>query len=105
MRGMHGDTGHDHERMMQEEHRRMLWPHYVNVVLGLWLVTSPFALGYMSDYVADPNMLRVLSERDLPSVEWRHLAMTWSDVVSGMLIIIFSTLAASSSRSSCRAAA
>ena len=40
----------------------MLWPHHVNFVLGLWLVTSPFALGYMSDYVPDANVLRVMEE-------------------------------------------
>ena len=90
--------GHDHDRMMQEAHRSMLWPHHVNLVLGLWLVTSPFALGYMSDYVPDANVLRVMDERNLAPVELRNLAMTWSDVVSGLLIVVFSALSASPSR-------
>ena len=83
---------------MVEEHRGMLWPHYVNLILGLWLVTSPFAMGYLSDYAADANVLRVMAERDLPSVESRNLAMTWSDVVSGLLIVLFSVLSSSPSR-------
>ena len=93
-----GGGRNGHGRMMQEQHRSMLWPHYVNLVLGLWLITSPFALGYMSDYVADANVLRVTDERNLPSIELRNLAMTWSDVVSGLLIVVFSALSASPSR-------
>jgi hypothetical protein len=27
----------------REEHRAMLWPYYVNLALGIWLVMSPFA--------------------------------------------------------------
>lgn len=83
---------------MVADHRRMLWPHYANIVLGLWLVTAPFALGYMSDYVPDANVLRVMQERHLPSFELRNRLMTWSDVASGVLIVIFSALAASPSR-------
>ena len=89
---------HQHESMMIDEHRKMLWPHYVNIVLGLWLAASPFALGYISDFAPDANVLRVMQERSLPSFEWRNLAMTWSDSVSGALIVIFSILAASASR-------
>ena len=91
-------SGHDHDEMMRKDHRSMLWPHYANIVLGFWLIASPFALGYMSDYVPDANVLRVMEERGLPSFEFRNLAMTWSDVVSGVLIVIFSTLSASPSR-------
>jgi len=90
--------GHDHEKMLVDEHLSSLWPHYANIVLGLWLITSPFALGYMSDYVPDANALRVMDERGLPSFEWRNLAMTWSDVASGALIVLFGILAASPSR-------
>ena len=27
--------------MRVEEHRQLLWPHYLNLMLGLWLVASP----------------------------------------------------------------
>ncbi len=89
---------HNHQRMMREEHQRMLWPHYVNLMLGLWLVTGPFAMGYLSEYVPDANALRVMAERGLPSFEARNLAIMWSDVASGLLIILFSALSASPSR-------
>ncbi|NOT18818.1 MAG: dTDP-glucose 4,6-dehydratase [Sideroxydans sp.] len=80
--------------MMVESHRNMLWPHYLNLMLGLWLLTSPFTLGYLSDFVPDANQLRVMTERGLPSFELRNLLMTWSDVISGILVIVFSMLSA-----------
>lgn len=80
--------------MMVESHRNMLWPYYLSMMLGLWLLTSPFTLGYMSDFVPDANQLRVMAERGLPAFELRNLLMTWSDVISGLLVIIFSVLSA-----------
>jgi len=61
-------NGGDHDRMMWRE---SLWASFVNLLLGAWLITSPFTLGYKS------------------------AGMTWSDIVSGSLIIIFSVAAAS----------
>ena len=87
-----------HGNMLVDEHLSTLWPHYVNLMLGLWLVTGPFAMGYLSEFVPDANVLRVAQERGLPSFEFRNVAMTWNDVVSGVLIVIFSVLAASPSR-------
>ncbi len=55
--------GGDHERAMWEQG---LWAHFVNLLLGVWLVTSPSALGYRSP------------------------ELTWSDVASGALVILFS---------------
>ncbi|NUZ08449.1 SPW repeat domain-containing protein [Piscinibacter koreensis] len=87
-----------HGDMMVEAHRAMLWPHYLSLMLGIWLLTSPFALGYLSAFVPDANLVRVSAERGLPSFDWRNLAMTWSDVASGALIVVFSYLAANADR-------
>jgi len=84
----------EHPDMMVESHRNMLWPHYLNLMLGLWLLSSPFTLGYMSDFVPDANQLRVMFDRGLPTFELRNLLMTWSDVISGILVIVFSVLSA-----------
>lgn len=90
-----GEAQHaGHSDMMLDDHRKMLWPHYLNLMLGLWLITSPFTLGYMSEFVPDANQLRVMAERELPSFEWRNLAMTWSDVLSGITVTVFSALSA-----------
>ena len=80
--------------MMVEDHRKLLWPHYLNLMLGLWLLTSPFTLGYLSDFAPDANQLRVMAERGLPPFELRNLLMAWSDVISGILVIVFSALSA-----------
>ena len=93
-----GEHADEHPDMMLEDHRKMLWPHYLNMMLGLWLLTSPFTLGYMSDFVPDANQLRVMVERGLPSFELRNLLMTWSEVISGILLLIFSALSANASR-------
>ncbi len=60
-----------HERTMWEQR---LWAHFVNLLLGAWLATSPAALGYKS------------------------AALARSDVVSGTLIILLSVLSYSRRR-------
>jgi len=93
-------AGHagEHPDMMVADHRKMLWPHYVNLMLGFWLLTSPFTLGYLSNFVPDANQLRVMAERGLPAFELRNLAMMWSEFISGILVIVFSVLSANASR-------
>lgn len=68
MAGMREMNAADHGQMMWRE---SLWASFVNLTLGAWLITSPFASGY------------------------RSAAMTRSDVVSGALIILLSVAAAS----------
>jgi uncharacterized membrane protein len=65
--GMGGMNVADHDETMWRE---SLWASFVNLLLGAWLVTSPFTFGY------------------------RSAAMTWSDIISGSLIIVFSLLSA-----------
>ena len=88
----------EHPDMLLDAHRKMLWPHYVNLMLGLWLLAGPFSLGYLSHFVPDANVLRVMVERGLPSFELRNLAMLWSDIISGILVVTFSALSANASR-------
>ena len=87
-----------HSDMMLEDHRKMLWPHYLNLMLGLWLLTSPLILGYLSDFVPNASQLRVMAERGLPPFDIRNAAMTWSDITSGILVILFSKLSLDSAR-------
>lgn len=65
---MAGMSGGDHEQQMYLD---SLWASFVNLILGVWLITSPPTLGYKST------------------------AMTWSDIVSGSLIVVLSIAAAS----------
>jgi uncharacterized membrane protein len=84
--------------MMGDAHRKMIWPHYVIMMLGFWLITTPFTLGYLSDFVPDSNQLRVMAERGLTSFAHRNMEMTMSDVVSGILVVIFGFLSANAAR-------
>ena len=60
--GNAGVAGHDHGQMLRDEHLSTLWPHYVNLLLGLWLVTSPFAFGYLGGLLALVIMLLFFAE-------------------------------------------
>ena len=65
-----GDHQHDHDGEMREPGAMMLahptqerWPQYPIIILGLWLISSPFTLGYQS------------------------LAMTYNDIIVGVVLI------------------
>src|SRR5687767_11987157 len=55
---------HDHAAML----RRWIWRDFVDIVLGIWLLASPATLGY------------------------RERALIWSDLVSGLLIVVLAIL-------------
>lgn len=48
----------------EKEHKQGLWAQFLTIGLGFWLLSSPFTFGYEST------------------------AMTWSDVIAGILVII-----------------
>ena len=87
--------GHDHMAMMDQDARRTRWAHYANIGLGLWLAASPLVYDAMSTAAVSEAVRAVTPDRGLPSVEWRAAALTLSDVVSGLLIVLFGTLSLS----------
>jgi hypothetical protein len=93
--GAHGTDG---GQMLREMHQSMLWCHFLNMMLGMWLLSSPFVLGYLNFDATALDLARLADERDLPPIEWRNLAMLWSDIVSGALIMLFAGLSALPSR-------
>ncbi|HEX2265542.1 MAG TPA: vitamin K epoxide reductase family protein, partial [Solirubrobacterales bacterium] len=60
-----------YEERFRALHRRHLWAHFANMALGTWLLTSPPILGYRSE------------------------ALVWSDVLSGLAVLVLSALALS----------
>lgn len=60
-----------HEALVREQHGRYLWCHFFNMGLGLWLVTSPPALGLQS------------------------MPLAVSDSVAGVLLVVFAALSLS----------
>lgn len=59
----------DHDKMLREMRAPWLWTNATVIMLGLWLITSPLTFGY----------------------EGR--AMIWSDIISGLLLVVFAGLA------------
>lgn len=96
MEGMpqrHGRTDHGHtalDQRLEEHHRNTLWIPWVLVLLGLWLLLAPFAFGYLNkDLWVSPSGGRGVwfsSTNTHDSV--RAALMVWSDVLSGLLLIV-----------------
>jgi nucleoside-diphosphate-sugar epimerase len=82
----------EHMAMMDAMRQRMLWVHFVVIALGAWLLTSPFqfALFSTADLVRD-----ISGERDLWDPGLRNALTGWSDIVSGLLLMIFGSLSVS----------
>jgi nucleoside-diphosphate-sugar epimerase/uncharacterized membrane protein len=60
-----------HELAFRDSHRRYVWAHFFNIVLGIWLIASPPILNLQS---------RVLG---------------WSDMTAGIALVAFATLSLS----------
>jgi hypothetical protein len=65
---------HEHDEHVARGHAEMIyrwvWRDFVNIILGIWLVSSPFTMGY---WHADPRT-------------------GWSDVISGLAIVALGAL-------------
>ncbi|WP_256663779.1 vitamin K epoxide reductase family protein [Pseudomonas sp. gcc21] len=82
----------EHMQMMERRRLATLWCHFANMILGVWLASSPFIFGYLSIQPDDFDLARLASERVLPDVATRAMLMTWNDVISGLLIVVLSVL-------------
>lgn len=65
---------HKYEKTYETEHQQGLWAHFLTIALGFWLIGSPFTFGYES------------------------AALTWSDIIAGVLAIITGTCSISSNK-------
>lgn len=88
----HGADHAAHEREMRAMHQQMLWVHFANVALGLWLLTSPVSLGYTEAGHFTERVYAVSRERGLADPLLRAQWLAWSDVASGALIVLFASL-------------
>jgi nucleoside-diphosphate-sugar epimerase/uncharacterized membrane protein len=84
-----------HVNEMREMHLGTLWVHFLNIALGLWLITSPFAFGLFDPETAQHVVRDITAERGLPSPVLRNTLVGISDIVSGVLIVAFGALSLS----------
>jgi hypothetical protein len=84
-----------HMQHMYMQHLDRLWVHFASMLLGFWLIASPFMLGYLDSGNFGPGVERVTAERQLAPPEMRAQLIMWSDIVSGCLIVLFASLSLS----------
>ncbi len=89
--GPAGKVMDEFEARQRKAHLKTLWAHYTNAALGLWLMSSPFALG-LAQYWMEATALITPNQRGLA---YSHTFMTASDLLTGALIVLFSLLALS----------
>ncbi len=86
-----GDDGMSgHMAGMRKLHFNLLWVHYLNLLLGAWLMTSPVIFG--GDTAFSDAVWRVTQERGLSDPALRSQWLARSDLFSGALIMLFSIL-------------
>ena len=85
-------TREGRERMLERHHAQTLWVPLLVALLGAWLVSSPFTLGYLNPELTGSDVERITAMRDLPSVAARGVAMMWSDIASGALLLVLGLL-------------
>ena len=85
----------EHMAHMRQGHFSMLWVHWLNILLGAWLVISPFAFGNFTNTEFRDAIWLVTVQRDLPEPALRSALLGHSDVISGFLIMAFGALSLS----------
>ncbi len=82
-------------KTMRREHFDLLWVHWLNILLGAWLLSSPFAFGGFSATEFSDAVQRVTIERGLADPLWRSGQLARSDVICGLLIMCFGAMSLS----------
>jgi len=77
--------GHEERmHMLRMHHMQTLWVYWMLVLLGIWMLLSPLTFSYGKGTV-DPSGGREV----WLTLQQRISFMTWSDIISGLLLILF----------------
>ena len=77
------DSG-QRKQMLIDHHKQTLWVYWAVILLGVWMIFSPLTFDYGS------NMVSPSGGRDVwLSLADRIAAMRWSDIISGLLLVLF----------------
>ena len=85
----------EHMESMRQMHFDLQWVHFLNILLGLWLATSPFVLGTFGEDTFSAAVMRMTEDRGLWEPSLRNNLTAWSDLISGLLIMSFGALSLS----------
>lgn len=76
-------SAQDRMKMLKDHHKQTLWVYWVILLLGLWMIASPLTFDYGKNVVAPAGGRPVwLALND------RIAAMYWSDIISGILLVV-----------------
>ncbi len=81
----------EYNMLTRAEHARTLWCHFANVVLGMWLVASPFVFGLSQQWMRAGDLVAPNGRGLAYSASW----MTLSDIAAGLLVVVFGLLSLS----------
>ncbi|MGH7202033.1 MAG: vitamin K epoxide reductase family protein, partial [Planctomycetaceae bacterium] len=84
----HEMTPEHRQQMLHMHHRQTLWVYWTVLLLGVWVLVSPVTFGYGKALV-EPSGERGVWFSDQTHGELRATLMTWSDIVCGVLLLIF----------------
>lgn len=86
----HGEPYSDARyQMLRMHHKQTLWIYWTLIMLGIWTALAPFNFGYLNEALwVDPSGGRGAWFSDQTHTSLRAWLMTWSDVISGVLLII-----------------
>ncbi len=74
----------DRMKMLKDHHKQTLWAFWVIVLLGIWMIASPLTFDYGKNTVEPAGGRSVWL-----SLNNRITSMYWSDIISGLLLVIF----------------
>lgn len=84
MESGHHEMNSDERRQMNVvHHRQTLWVWWTVILLGVWMVAAPATFGYGADPAGPAGGLTAPL-----SLKARVQGMIWSDVISGLLLVI-----------------
>ncbi len=78
------EMDNDRMKMLHKHHMQTLWVYWSIILLGVWVLLSPLTFNYNVG-VVQPSGGRTLWLSDAE----RILYMKWSDIISGILLVIF----------------
>ncbi len=90
----HDEAMAHHMAGMASMHWSMLWVHFLVIALGLWLLTSPFQFALFTPAAAQ-TARDITAERGLWDAGLRNALTGWSDIASGLLLVLFGSLSLS----------
>lgn len=81
--GSNGMSKEQHFKLLIQHHHKTQWVYWTIILLGIWLILSPITFEYSKGVVSPTGGRSVWL-----SLNFRSSILMWSDIVSGILLVI-----------------